>query len=94
MVDEIEEIKFYIIKNFDKFNGIVNGIEKVDFSIFRGDIIVCCGGYEGRFELDIVEVFCVNINIWVDLFLMLVECDSLIVGVYGSVVFVVGGFDR
>lgn len=73
---------------------IVNGIEKVDFSFFKGDVIVCCGGFEGRFDFDMVEVFCLIINMWVDLFFMLVECDSLVVGFYGSVVFIVGGFDR
>ncbi|XP_058946676.2 kelch-like protein diablo [Pocillopora verrucosa] len=94
MADEIEEIKFHIIKNSDKSNGIANGIEKADFSTFRGDIIVCCGGYEGRFELDTVEAFCVNTNTWVDLPPMPVECDSLTAGAYGSAVFVAGGSDR
>ena len=73
---------------------IVNGTEKVHFSSFRGDVIVCCGGFEGRFELDTVEAFCLTTNTWADLPSMPVECDSLAAGSYGSAVFIAGGSDR
>ena len=79
---------------FKMADEIVNGTEKVHFSSFKGDVIVCCGGFEGRFELDTVEAFCVTTNTWADLPPMPVECDSLAAGSYGSAVFIAGGSDR
>jgi len=73
---------------------IVNGTEKVHFSSFKGDVIVCCGGFEGRFELDTVEAFCLTTNTWADLPPMPMECNSLAAGSYGSAVFIAGGSDR
>lgn len=83
--------RLQIIKMADE---IVNGTEKVDFSSFKGDVIVCCGGFEGRFDLDTVEAFCLTTNTWADLPPMPVQCDSLAAGSYGSAVFIAGGSDR
>ena len=73
---------------------IINGTEKADFSTFRGDVIVCCGGFEGRYELDTVEAFCLSTNTWADLPSMPVECNSLAAGAYGSSVITAGGSNR
>ena len=73
---------------------IVYGTEKVDSSCFRGDVIVCCGGYDGQFDLDSVEAFCLNTNTWADLPSMPVECNSLAAGAYGYAVITAGGSDR
>ena len=70
---------------------IVNGTYQVDYTSFRGDVIVCCGGYEGRFEMDAVEAFCLNTGTWADLPPMPVECNSLAAGAYGSVLIAAGG---
>ena len=75
-------------------NGTANGTEKADYSSFRGDVIICCGGYEGRYELNTVEAFCLNTNTWADLPPMPVECNSLAAGAYGSAVITAGGSDR
>ena len=93
MADE-HEIVFNVKKKVEIVNGTANGTEKADFSSFRGDVIVCCGGYEGRFELDTVEAFCLSTNTWADLPPMPVECDSLAAASYGSAVIVTGGSDR
>ena len=83
--------RFLKVKMADE---IVNGSTKVDLTSFRGDVIVCCGGFEGRFELDTVEAFCVDTSTWADLPPMPVECDSMTAGSYGNAIVVAGGSDR
>ena len=73
---------------------VVNGTERADFSCFRGNVIVCCGGFEGKYDLDSVEAFCLNTKTWADLPPMPVECNSLAAGAYGYAVIAVGGSDR
>ena len=71
-----------------------NCINDVDWSNLTGDVIVCCGGYEGRYQLNNVEAYSVNENTWVELPPMPLPRDSMAAGNLGKVIVLAGGSDR
>ena len=75
-------------------NGILNGTGKVDPSSITGDAIVCCGGYEGKFDLETVELFSLIEDQWIDLPPLPLACHSMTGGSYGKDIVVAGGIEK
>lgn len=71
-----------------------NCTNHVDWSSLTGDVIVCCGGYEGRYQIDNVEAYNVNERVWVELPSMPLPRDSMAAGTDGKVIVLAGGSDR
>ena len=71
-----------------------NCVNHVDWSNLTGNVIVCCGGYEGRYQLDNVEAYSVNERVWAELPPMPLHRDSMASGSHGKVIVLAGGSDR
>lgn len=71
-----------------------NGVSHTDWSNLTGDVMVCFGGFEGRYQLDTVEAYNVNDRVWVELPNMPLARDSMAAGTDGKVVVLAGGSDR
>ena len=83
---------FYVFLSTDSLNGDNNN--KADPCSLTGDAIVCCGGFEGRFNLETVEVFSLTTNTWIDLPPLPIACNSMAGGAYGKAIVVAGGIDK
>ncbi|XP_031571968.1 kelch domain-containing protein 8A-like isoform X2 [Actinia tenebrosa] len=71
-----------------------NGGSHSDWSELTGDVIVCCGGYEGRYQLDTVEAYSESTGDWTELPSMPFARDSMAAGSLGKVIVLAGGSDR
>lgn len=71
-----------------------NSIKDIDWSNLSGDVIVCCGGYEGRYQLHNVEAYSINEKVWFELPRMPLPRDGMAAGTDGNVIILAGGSDR
>ncbi|EDO49221.1 predicted protein [Nematostella vectensis] len=65
-----------------------------DWTTIRGDVIVCCGGYEGRYQLDTVEAYSDSMKAWAQMPSMPKPRDSMAAGSLGKIIILAGGSDR